>query len=100
MKRWLGLAAITLCAAAFLGGRASIGPPRPLAARSFDAGYLAGREAAFAGYDGGWGYGDPYIIRLGRGGPGVTYRIAGRLPLLPRREYRLCGRSVCSQVTR
>ena len=64
MKRWLGLAAITLCAAAFLGGRASIGPPRPLAARSFDAGYLAGREAAFAGYDGGWGYGDPYIIRL------------------------------------
>src|ERR1043165_6940528 len=42
----------------------------------------AGGEGAFAGFDGGWSYGQPYIVVLRRGGPGVTYAFASRRPLL------------------
>jgi hypothetical protein len=78
---WIGLALLAL-AAAFALGRVSVGDQTPLPAGApYDAGYRAGREAAFAGYDGGWSYGVPYVIMLQRGGPGVTYRIASRKPL-------------------
>jgi hypothetical protein len=125
MRLVLGLATIALwCAAAFFVGRATVDAHRTLDAHgtpahrtvdahrvpahrtvdahrvpargSFDAGYLAGREAAFAGYDGGWAYGAPYIVVLQRGGPGITYRVARRIPLMPGIEYRRCGSGVCS----
>jgi hypothetical protein len=95
MRSWLGLAVIVLFAAAFLVGRGSAGTRQVPARGSFDAGYLAGREAAFAGYDGGWAYDAPYIVFLRPGGPGITYRVARRLPLMPGFEYRVCGGQVC-----
>ena len=96
MRVWLAAVAIALCVGAFFAGRASVGERQSSAGGSYNSGYLAGREAAFAGYDGGWAYGVPYIISLERGVPGFTYRIARRLPLLPGVGYRLCGRQVCS----
>jgi hypothetical protein len=78
----IGLALLAL-AAAFAVGRLSVGDQKPpTAGVTYDAGYRAGREAAFAGYDGGWAYGVPYEITLQRGGPGITYRIASRKQLL------------------
>ena len=57
-------------------------PPgtRDRAKAAFDAGYRAGANSAFAGYDGGWSVGEPYVIVLAKGGNGVTYRIASRTP--------------------
>jgi hypothetical protein len=79
---WVGVAVLAL-AAAFAVGRLSVGSQEaPTAGATYTAGYLAGREAAFAGYDGGWAYGVPYEITLKRGGPGITYRIASRKRLL------------------
>ena len=78
---WIGVAVAAL-AGAFVVGRLSVGSTKPATAgASYNAGYLAGREAAFAGYDGGWEYGVPYEITVQRGGPGITYRIASRKPL-------------------
>ncbi len=78
----IGLALLAL-AAAFAVGRLSVGDQKPpTAGATYDAGYRAGREAAFAGYDGGWAYGVPYVITLRRGGHGITYRIASRKQLL------------------
>jgi hypothetical protein len=57
-------------------------------------GYHAGREAAFQGFDGGWGLGDPYIVVLRRGPSGTTYRFAHRWAVLPGREYRSCPEDV------
>jgi hypothetical protein len=77
----IGLAVVAV-AAAFTVGRLSVGSSKPPAAgATFHAGYLAGREAAFAGYDGGWAYRVPYVITLQRGGSGITYRIVSRKPL-------------------
>jgi uncharacterized membrane protein len=77
----IGLAVVAL-AAAFVVGRLSVGSSDPATAgATYNAGYSAGREAAFAGYDGGWAYGVPYVITLRRGGRGFTYRIASRRPL-------------------
>ena len=45
---------------------------------AFDAGYRAGANAAFSGYDGGWSLGQPYVIVLTKGANGITYRIATR----------------------
>jgi hypothetical protein len=83
---------------AYVLGRASVdtGPAR-VTPGSFTDGYRAGREAAFSGFDGGWSYGEPYIVTLRRGGPGITYRFARRWPVLPRRTYRLCGHWICSR---
>jgi hypothetical protein len=55
-------------------------PPgtRDRAKAAFDAGYRAGANSAFAGYDGGWTLGEPYVIVLANGGNGITYRIASR----------------------
>ncbi len=69
-------------AGAFFAGRSSVhqrqAPPKP---GSFDAGYRAGREDAFAGFDGGWQFGVPYIVTLRKGPPGITYSFARRVPL-------------------
>jgi hypothetical protein len=64
-------------------------------------GYRAGREDAFAGFDGGWAFDEPYIVILRRGGRGITYRIARRWPLQAGREYRSCpSELVCSRPAR
>jgi hypothetical protein len=61
-------------------------------------GYHAGREAAFQGFDGGWGLGDPYIVVLRRGPSGTTYQFAHRWAVLPGEEYRFCREDViCSR---
>jgi hypothetical protein len=52
--------------------------PRARAKAAFVAGYRAGANAAFSGYDGGWSLGQPYVVVLTRGANGVTYRIAAR----------------------
>jgi hypothetical protein len=67
---------------------------------AFDDGYRAGVNDAFAGYDGGWSYGTPYIVTLTRGGPGITYRIASRTPLRPGVDYHLCQYSRLCQRPR
>jgi hypothetical protein len=60
-------------------------PPgaRESARKAFDDGYRAGANDVFAGYDGGWAYGTPYVITLARGGSGITYRFASRAPARP-----------------
>jgi hypothetical protein len=45
---------------------------------AFDAGYRAGANATFSGWDGGWSLGQPYVIVLTSGANGITYRIAAR----------------------
>ena len=56
---------------------------RDRARAAFDAGYRAGANAAFSGYDGGWSLGQPYVIVLAKGADGITYRIAARAPCPP-----------------
>ena len=52
---------------------------QPAQARdAFKAGYAAGANDVFGGYDGGWDYGRPYVITLKKGSNGVTYVIASR----------------------
>jgi hypothetical protein len=51
----------------------------PAGARAaFKAGYAAGADDVFGGYDGGWDFERPYTITLAHGSDGVTYRIASR----------------------
>jgi hypothetical protein len=74
---------------------------RDVAKSAFTAGYAAGANDVFAGYDGGWGLGSPYVITLGPGSAGVTYRIASRLELQPGTSYYLCPQStVCHEPRR
>jgi hypothetical protein len=92
------LLVVVVGAGAFLAGRATVDRSPPAPARgSFGAGYLAGREAAFAGFDGGWRYGTPYVVTLRQGPPGITYRFADRRPLVAGVEYRRCGATVCGR---
>ena len=94
----LAVAILAVAAGGIVVGRATA-PDRGAAAPrpgTFDAGYRAGREDAFSGFDGGWALGQPYIVTLRRGPPGVTYRFARRWFMAPGIAYRVCGRSVCS----
>ena len=59
----VALLLVALAAGAFIAGRATARDHTPA---SYRAGYLAGREDAFGDYDGGWGYGEPYIVVLRR----------------------------------
>lgn len=85
-------------AVGYLAGRDSRAardkPRRPTG--PYAAGYTAGREDAFSGFDGGWSFGAPYIVTLRRGGPGVTYRFARRWPMRTGVDYRVCGHGVCA----
>jgi hypothetical protein len=47
---------------------------------AYDAGYAAGANAVFGGFDGGWSLSEPYVITLARGSGAVTYRIDSRRP--------------------
>jgi hypothetical protein len=52
---------------------------QPASARSaFRAGYTAGANDVFGGFDGGWAFDSPYVITLRRGGRGITYVIDTR----------------------
>ena len=48
------------------------------ARRAFRAGYTAGANDVFGGFDGGWSLGTPYTITLGKGPGGIAYRIDKR----------------------
>lgn len=72
---------------------------RRVAKDAFDAGYAAGANDAFAGYDGGWTLKAPYVVTLERGRKDITYRIASRVPLETGVAYYLCptGHGLCRQ---
>jgi hypothetical protein len=53
----------------------------PTTRAAFDAGYAAGANDVFGGFDGGWSLSEPYVITLARGSGGVTYRIDSRRSL-------------------
>jgi hypothetical protein len=53
---------------------------RAAARRAFHAGYVAGANDAFGGFDGGWAFAKPYVITLRRGKGAITYRVDTRRP--------------------
>jgi hypothetical protein len=65
---------------------------------AFDAGYVAGGNDVFAGYDGGWAP-TPYVVSIVEGRGRVTYRISSREQLVAGVSYYLCanGRDLCQQ---
>jgi hypothetical protein len=67
---------------------------------AFDAGYAAGANDAFAGYDGGWALHVPWIVTIEGGSGQIAYRIKDREQIEPGMAYFLCpdGHSVCHQV--
>ncbi len=69
---------------------------------AFSAGYTAGANDAFTGYDGGWAMSTPYLVTLVAGSGQITYRIGSRTPLSPHTSYFLCpdGHDVCQQPQR
>jgi hypothetical protein len=90
--------ALGLLAAAFFVGRNSVDRSSPAPAPgSYRAGYLAGREDAFAGFDGGWALGVPYAVTLERAGGGITYKFARRWAMQPGVTYSVCGHEVCAR---
>jgi len=70
-----------------------------VAKTAFDAGYTAGANDVFDGYDGGWGLDEPYVIVLTAGSDGITYRIQSRTPMSDGVDYRLCphATTLCQQ---
>jgi hypothetical protein len=64
---------------------------------AFRAGYSAGANDVFAGYDGGWTFNAPWIITLEHGDSGIDYRIRDRTPIEPGIAYFLCpnGHALC-----
>ena len=72
---------------------------RDVARRAFNAGYIAGTNDVFAGYDGGWTLHMPWIITLEGGTGQVVYRIRDRTALEPGVAYSLCpdGHSLCHE---
>ena len=72
---------------------------RHVARDAFDAGYLAGGNDVFAGYDGGWATTAPYVVTVVPGRDRDTYRIGSREPMVAGVSYYLCpnGRGLCQQ---
>jgi hypothetical protein len=66
---------------------------------AFDAGYAAGANDAFAGWDGGWQLSAPYVITVVAAGGAITYRIKDREPVKAGVNYFLCpdGHSLCQE---
>ena len=64
---------------------------------AFRAGYAAGANDVFAGYDGGWTFEAPWIVTLEPGGSKIDYRIRDRTPLERGIAYFLCpgGHTLC-----
>ena len=76
-------------------GEALTGPGRD----AFASGYVAGVNDAFGGYDGGWSLAKPYLVTLGAGTGGATYRIVSRTEMRPGVSYFLCpdGSGICQE---
>jgi hypothetical protein len=70
---------------------------RRTARLAFDAGYVAGANDVFAGYDGGWSLRVPWIVTLEGGSGKIVYRIRDRTRVEPGVKYYLCpdGHSLC-----
>jgi hypothetical protein len=70
------------------------------ARKAFEAGYAAGANDVFAGYDGGWGLNTPYAIIVAGGSGSITYQIATRTQLEPGVAYFLCpdGHTLCHRA--
>ena len=66
---------------------------RDAAKAAFDAGYAAGANDVFGGYDGGWDTDSPYVVVLTAGGNGIAYRIRSRTLVKPGVDYHLCPHS-------
>jgi hypothetical protein len=66
---------------------------------AFNAGYAAGVNDVFAGYDGGWALSTPYVVTVRRGRGDISYRIASRVPLESGVAYFLCprGHGLCQR---
>lgn len=60
---------------------------------AFNAGYAAGANDVFGGYDGGWDIGRPYVVVLTPAGNGITYRVRSRAPMQRGVNYHLCPHS-------
>jgi hypothetical protein len=75
---------------ALQAGQALTGAERDTATAAFNAGYRAGVNDVFGGYDGGWSTGVPYAVTLVGGTGGATYRISSRVELRPGVDYFLC----------
>lgn len=70
---------------------------RKIVTGAFVAGYTAGADDVFGGYDGGWATQAPYVVTLAPGTGAVTYRIGSRTQMQPGIAYFLCpdGHSLC-----
>lgn len=75
---------------------------RHVARHAFRAGYVAGSNDVFAGYDGGWQMRVPWLVTLVGGHGQIVYRIRDREQLEPGFAYYLCagGHSVCRERRR
>jgi hypothetical protein len=82
----------------------STSPPgmRRVARHAFEAGYAAGTNDVFAGYDGGWALGSPYLVTLEAGIGQADYRIDTRTAVEAGVSYFLCPsrRGVCQRPNR
>jgi hypothetical protein len=69
---------------------------------AFNAGYVAGANDAFAGYDGGWTTSVPYVVTLDGGSGQIVYRIDSRTPVEAHVNYYLCadGHDICQERRR
>ena len=69
---------------------------------AFNAGYAAGANDAFAGYDGGWSLSVPYVITVVEGSGQIVYRISTRTPVVANVNYFLCagGHGICQAPRR
>ena len=69
---------------------------------AFNAGYSAGANDAFAGYDGGWSLHVPWLVTLEGGSGQIAYRIQDRTRVLPGVDYYLCPdrHTICSRPRR
>jgi hypothetical protein len=67
---------------------------------AFDAGYVAGANDVFAGYDGGWAIGVPYVVTMAEASGHIVYRIKTREPMKPDVNYHLCadGHDICQET--
>jgi hypothetical protein len=66
---------------------------------AFHAGYAAGANDVFAGYDGGWALAVPYLVTMEKAAGPIAYRIGSRTTLEPNVTYFLCPNRVdlCQQ---
>jgi hypothetical protein len=66
---------------------------------AFNAGYAAGANDVFAGYDGGWTIGQPYVVIVAEASGQVVYRIKTRDEIMAHTNYYLCpnGHELCEE---